>query len=62
MGAREYDVSFRCYFPGRNNFTTHRQMLPLTDVRRWVEAYRFTHPNVKSMTIKVWFDKEGEDG
>lgn len=60
MGADKFDVSFRCYFPGRGNYTTHHQVLPLTDIRKWVECYRFTHPNVEAITVKIWFHEEGE--
>lgn len=60
MGASKFVVSFRCYFPGRENYTTHRQRMPLTDVQRWVECYKFTHPNVKSITVKIWFHGEDE--
>lgn len=35
--------------------------MPLTDIKKWVEAYRFTHPNVQSISIKIWFD-EGVEG
>ena len=53
----EYDVSFRCYYHEAENSTTHYRMLPLEDIPRWIEAYRFTHPNVRSITCKVWFEK-----
>lgn len=64
LGAEEvmnkpkaYDMNFRCYFPGTGNHTNHRQIMPLEDVKKWVEAYQFTHPNVESITVKVWFKR-----
>lgn len=52
-----YNVSFRCFFPGSDEtrYSTHYQPLPLTDIPRWLDAYRFTHPNCISITAKVWF-------
>lgn len=49
----KYDMSIRCHF-GKNNYTQHHQWLALEDVKKWVEAYRFTHPNVESFSIKIW--------
>lgn len=51
---KTYDMNFRCYFPGMGNHTNHHCTMPLKDVERWIEAYRFTHPNVESITVKVW--------
>lgn len=53
---RTYDISFRCYFPEQGNYTTHRQAMPLKDIPKWIEAYTFTHPNVESISVKIWFD------
>lgn len=52
---KQYDVNFRCYFPGAGNHTNHHCTMPLKEVERWVESYYFTHPNVESITVKVWF-------
>lgn len=49
-----YDISIRCYFTGRGNYTTHRQNMPLKDIPKWLEAYMFTHPNAESITVKLW--------
>ena len=49
-----FDLSIRCYYPGGNT-TTHRQQLKLSDVPKWVEAYKFTHPECEAITIKLWF-------
>ena len=57
--AKQYAMSIRCHFPGKGNYTQHYPVMPLKDVQKWVEAYEFTHPNVESVTIKVWLhDKE----
>lgn len=51
--AKEYQMSIRCYFAGVDNKTQHYQTMPLKDIPKWVEAYRFTHPNVESFTVKI---------
>lgn len=51
---KRYGMNFRCYFPGTGNHTNHHCTMPLKDVERWVEAYQFTHPNIESITVKVW--------
>ena len=57
--AKEYQMSIRCYFAGIGNKTQHYQTMPLKDIPKWVEAYRFTHPSVESFTVKIWCkDKE----
>ena len=53
-----YEISIRCYFNGQRNYTTHYQTMPLKDVAKWVEAYRFTHPNVEAITFKLWMKDE----
>ena len=53
-----YNFSFRCYFPSDEDpcYTTHYQRLPLSDVPRWLEAYRFTHPDCVAISCKVWWN------
>lgn len=53
-----YAMSIRCYFPGANNRTQHYPVMPLKDIPKWVEAYRFTHPTVESITVKIWLKDE----
>lgn len=48
-----FDLSFRCYYENGNK-TEHRQKLRLSDIPKWVEAYRFTHPECVSVTVKIW--------
>ena len=54
-----YNVSFRCFYQNTNNdgpvFSTHYQAMPLSDIPRWLEAYRFTHPDCLSISLKGWF-------
>lgn len=52
-----YNVSFRCHYP-KGTYTTHRQTMPLRDIPKWMEAYMFTHPEVKSISVKVWTTDE----
>lgn len=51
-----YRVSFRCYYNG--NQTTHYQELTLKDIPKWVEAYKFTHPEVNAITVRIPFEIE----
>ena len=55
MKKELFDVSIRCHYP-TGEPTQHRQALKLTDIPKWVDAYKFTHPNCKSINIKIWFD------
>lgn len=56
---KTYDISIRCYYPNGNK-TQHSQTLPLKDIAKWVEAYRFTHPACKAVTFKIWLHDEEE--
>ena len=61
--AKTYNVSFRCHYndarePG--HYTQHWQDLPLRDLHKWVEAYRFTHPTCTSVSIKLWLKDDEE--
>ena len=56
----KYDLSIRCHFGPGDNYTQHRQVLILKEIEKWVEAYRFTHPNVQSFSIKLWLEREGD--
>lgn len=52
-------ISFRCYFPGaRDNYTDHRASIPVVEIPKWVEAYRYTHPNCKRISVRIFFDRE----
>lgn len=56
---QEYGLSIRCYY-GPTTFTQHRQRLKLKDIEKWIAAYQFTHPDVVSITVKIWLkDNEG---
>lgn len=50
-----FDVSFYCYY-SNGNVTRHTQELFLNDIPRWIESYKFTHPDCTSISCKVWFD------
>lgn len=49
-------ISYRCYYEDGEPNNHHRDML-LADIPRWIEAYKFTHPNCTSISVKVWFTK-----
>ena len=55
-----YNFSFRCYFPSDDGvrYSTHYQRLALSDLPRWLDAYRFTHPNCLSISSKIWFTEQ----
>ena len=58
---KQFRVSFRVFFPGQSNIINHWQDMPLRDIPKWLNTYQFTHPNVESISVKVWFhDGEGE--
>ena len=50
-------MNFRCYYTDGDPCNHYRD-LPMEDIARWMEAYKFTHPNCTAITVKVWFDKE----
>ena len=57
MGDK-YNISFRCFYDDETgvHFTTHYCVdFPVTDIPRWIDSYKFTHPNVTSISAKVWF-------
>lgn len=56
-----YDMNFRCYFEGSENKTNHYQSMELQDIPKWIEAYRFTHPTLQSITVKVWMKNKDKD-
>jgi len=54
-----YTVSFYCYYD--TNRTKHTQELTLEEIPTWMKYYRFTHPDVKSISAKIWTDDGQED-
>lgn len=61
MKKEIYHFSIRAYFGSDpENNVTHHQEMPLKDIPKWIECYRFTHPNVTAITVKCWFDKREE--
>lgn len=54
-----YMMSFRCHYllpDGTKNYTQHRAALPVSDIPRWMDAYKFTHPDCISISLKVWWN------
>ena len=58
MYDTEFHFSFRCYYEDGKPNDKH-QVLKLSDVPKWIDSYKFTHPNCKAITIKVWLDDVG---
>ena len=56
--SKTYMCSFFCYFEEAGSVTKHYQQLPLKDISKWIDAYRFKHPNVQSISVRVWFERE----
>ena len=56
----KYLLSFRCYCPESSHYSHHVQELALEEIGRWMEAYRFTHPNVAAITVRVLFGRKEE--
>lgn len=58
---RKYELSIRCYFPGKtDNYTQHYPEISLKELPKWIEAYAFTHETLESVSVKIWVKKEGE--
>lgn len=49
-----FHLSIRCYY-SNGNHTQHFQDLKLSDIPKWIEAYKFTHPDCEAVTVKLWF-------
>ncbi len=49
-----FDCSFRCFFADGDP-CNHYQTLPLEDIGKWIECYKFTHPGCVSISVKIWF-------
>ena len=56
----KYLLSFRCYYPESSHYSHHVQELALEEIGRWMEAYRFTHPKVTAITVRVLFGRKEE--
>ncbi len=57
----KYNVSFRCYFESDDGvrYNTHyNPQFDLADIPKWVECYRFTHPNCISISVKIWLRED----
>ena len=54
----KYLLSFRYYYPESSHYSHHVQELALEEIGRWMEAYRFTHPNVTAITVRVLFGRK----
>lgn len=51
---KDYHMSIRAYFPGLGNYCNHYVDMPLKDIKKWVEAYQFTHKNCEAITVKIY--------
>lgn len=50
---KQYNISFRCFYAD-GSYTTHRQDMSLKEIGKWIEAYTFTHPECKRISVSVW--------
>lgn len=55
MENKVFHISFRCYYPSGEP-CNKQQDLKLSEIPRWIDAYKFTHPNCTAITVKVWFN------
>lgn len=55
MFETQFSISFRCYYEKGTKHTTHIQTLKLADIPKWIDCYKFTHPNCEAISAKVWF-------
>ncbi len=58
---KEYHLSIRCYFEGYGNYTTHYRDMEFKDIKKWVEAYKLTHPTCKAITVKIYFEEAAQN-
>lgn len=49
-----FTISFHCHYENGEQ-TKHYQDLKLKDIPKWIEAYKFTHPNCIAVSFKIWF-------
>lgn len=54
MKHKQFELSIRCQYPNGEQ-TKHHQPLKLSEIAKWIEAYKFTHPACQAITVKVWF-------
>ena len=52
-----FQVSFFCFYPNGSH-VVHVQSMPVFDIPRWIEAYKFTHPACSAISCKLWFVPE----
>lgn len=53
MATETHGISIRTFFPNGNK-CDHRQDMKLSEIKKWVEAYFYTHPDCEAITIKIW--------
>ena len=53
-----FAISFHCFFPDAPLPVKKVQELTIGEIPKWIEAYKFTHPNCAAVSFKVWFDEE----
>ena len=56
-----FKFSFHCFFPKDPIPTKKVQELTIAEIPKWIEAYKFTHPNCEAISLKMWFNDEIED-
>lgn len=59
----KYNVSFRCFYYDELGMHYNNHYFPafnLADIPRWLDSYKFTHPNCSSISVKVWFNGGAE--
>lgn len=61
MKARILKVSFQAYFKDGGS-SRHYAEVKETELGKWLDCYKFTHPNCESITIKYWFDEKEAPG
>lgn len=54
-----YDVTFFCDFPDGGR-TKHQAHIDLADIGKWIDCYKFTHPNCRAISAKIWFHDEAK--
>lgn len=60
MTEQIFYISFHCFYPGCDTPCRKEQKLKLSEIPRWIDSYKFTHPNCTSIAVKVWFSSTEE--
>ena len=53
---RLHRMSVRCFYANTEDYTKHFPEIAIDDIPKWVKAYWYTHPNLQSISVKIWME------